>query len=180
MLCWDEGEQLMVGKGTGAVLECDWREARRRCLALAVRLLRSRYDAEEAVQEALSRGLRHASSCRNQRDPIPWLMTITRRECARLARHRLERREVALEACGDPKEDLDTSQTVVSVVDLRAALAQLSYEERMLLTLRYVEQLTQPEIAEALGLPEGTVKTKLHRIRARIRSRIEVESGWKT
>lgn len=165
----------MIGKTEpGAVLECDWSEARRRCLALAVRLLHSRHDAEEAVQEALSRGLRHASSCRNRRNPIPWLMTITRRECARLVRRRLEQGEVALEACGEREEDLDTSQAVASVVDLRAALAQLSHEERMLLTLRYVEQLTQPEIAGALGLPEGTVKAKLHRIRIRLRARMEV------
>lgn len=158
----------------GAVLECDWREARRRCLALAVRLLRSRHDAEEAVQEALSRGLRHSASCRNRRDPVPWLMTITRRECARLARRRLERGEVGLEACGERGDGYDTSQAVASVVDLREALARLSDGDRRLLTLRYVEQLTQPEMAEALGLPEGTVKTKLHRIRARIRTNMEV------
>ncbi len=172
---------MAIGKTeVGTTLECDWREARRRCLALAVGLLRSRDDAEEAVQEALSRGLRHASSCRNRQDPIPWLMTITRRECARLARRRLKRREVTLEVCTERGEDLDTSQVIASVVDLRAALARLSYEEHRLLSLRYVEQLTQPEIAETLGLPEGTVKTKLHRIRARIRSRIKVENEWRT
>lgn len=168
----------MVSRKTevGAALECDWREARRRCLALAVRLLRSRHDAEEAVQEAISRGLRHASSCRNRRDPVPWLMTITRRECARLARRRLEREEVALETCGEWGEDLDTSQATASVVDLRAALALLSYEERMLIALRYIEQLTHPEIAKSLSLPEGTVKTKLHRARARIRPNMKVEN----
>lgn len=171
----------MIGKPElGAVLECDWSEARRRCLALAVGLLRSQHDAEEAVQEALSRGLRHAYSCRNRRDPIPWLMTITRRECARLARRRLKRGEVALEACSEREEGRDTSQVVASVVDLQAALARLSHEERVLLTLRYVEQLTQPEIAEALGLPEGTIKTKLHRVRVRIRSEMKVENEWRT
>lgn len=165
---------VMEETNIGAVLECDWREARRRCLALAVRLLRSRHDAEEAVQEAILRGLRHAASCRNRRDPVPWLMTITRRECARLARRRLERGEVGLEACGERGDEHDTSQSVASVVDLRGALAQLSEGDRRLLTLRYVDQLTQPEVAEALGMPEGTVKTKLHRIRARIRRTVEV------
>lgn len=161
-------------------LECDWRDARRRCLGLAMRLLRSPHDAEEAVQEALSRGLRHASSCHNRWDPVPWLMTITRHECARLMSRHLKREEVALEACGERGEGLDTLQGVASAIDLRAVLARLSYEERTLLTLRYVEQLKQPEIAEALGLPEGTVKTKLHRVRARIRSEMKVENKWRT
>lgn len=164
----------------GAVLECDWSEARRRCLALAIRLLRSQHDAEEAVQEALLRGLRHAHACRNQRDPIPWLMTITRRECARLSRRRLEKGEVALEVCGERGEELDTSQAIVSVVDLREAVARLSQEERRLLSLRYAEQLTQSEIGKALCIPEGTVKTKLHRIRTRLRAEMRVENEWKT
>lgn len=165
---------VIADTGGGAVIECDWREARRRCLALAISLLHSRHDAEEAVQEALSRGLRHAASCRNRRDPVPWLMTITRRECARLACRRLERGEVRLEACGEWDDGHDTSQAVASIVDLREVLAQLSDGDRRLLTLRYVEQLTQPEMAQALGLPEGTVKTKLHRVRARIRTKMEV------
>lgn len=143
-------------------------------MALAVSLLRSREDAEEAVQEALVRGFRRASSCRDRRNPIPWLMTITRRECARLARHRSERREARLEACGQRLDDRDTIEVVDSKVDLRRVVGSLPEEDQLLLNLRYVEQLSQGEVAEAIGLPEGTVKTKLHRIRARVRARMEV------
>jgi RNA polymerase sigma-70 factor (ECF subfamily) len=161
-----------------AVLECDWTEARRRCVALAVSLLRSREDAEEAVQEALVRGWRHAASCRNKQNPTSWLMTITRRECARLARQRGAAEEIGVEASdGGPGDD--PFGAVDSAVDLGEALARLSDEERLLLEMRYLRQLTQPEIASALGLPEGTVKTKLHRARGRARSRLEVK-GWKT
>lgn len=157
------------------VLDCDWAEARRRCLALAMRQLRSREDAEEVVQEALMRGWRHAESCRNRQNPISWLMTITRRECARLGRCRSERREAGLEACGERGDGRDPTETVDSRVDLRAAMAQLSYEDQRLLELRYVKQLTQSEVAEELGWPEGTVKTRLHRVRVRLRPKMEVE-----
>lgn len=156
----------------GQVLDCDWSEARRRCLALAIRQLRSREDAEEAVQEALVRGWLHAESCRNPRNPISWLMTITRRECARLGRRHCERQEARLEECGERGDSHNTAEVVASIVDLRTAMAQLSDEEQRLLDLRYIKQLTQVEVAEELGWPEGTVKTKLHRTRARIRSKM--------
>jgi len=161
-------------------LEWDWKEVRRRCLALAMRLLSSRDEAEEAVQEALVRGWRHSHSCRDPRDPTSWLLTITRRECARLASRRRNGGEAALEACGEVGASLDPAELVNSVVDLRVALERLSGEERLLLDLRYGEQLTQGEIAEKMNLPEGTVKTRLHRIRARIRSEVEVKSAWRT
>lgn len=167
---------VMEESKAGTVLRCDWREARRRCLALAVYMLRSRHEAEEAVQEAMLRGLRHAASCRNPQDPLPWLMTITRRECARLARCRVKRGEVGLEMSGDRGDGHDMSQAVASLVDLRVVLARLSDQDRRLLVLRYVDQLTQPEVAERLCLPEGTVKTKLHRVRARIRKNMEYEA----
>ncbi len=161
------------------VLDCDWAEARRRCLALAMRQLRSREDAEEVVQEALMRGWRHAESCRNRRNPISWLMTITRRECARLGRRRSERREAGLEACGERSDGRNPTEAVDSGLDLRKAVARLSDEEQRLLELRYVRQLTQVEVAEELEWPEGTVKTRLHRVRLRLRSEMEVKSKWK-
>lgn len=153
--------------------EWDWGEARRRCLALAMSLLRSREDAEEAVQEALVRGFRGAGSCRDRQNPIPWLMTITRRECARLARRWSSRPEVGLEACGERCGESDPGEVIGSKIDLNRVVGCLLEEDRVLLNLRYAEQLTQREIAEAVGLPEGTVKTKLHRIRKRVRARME-------
>ncbi len=53
--------------------------------------------------------------------------------------------------------------------DLQAALERLSDRERVLLSLRYEEDLTQPAIAARLGIPEGTVKVQLHRARLKLR-----------
>ena len=49
------------------------------------------------------------------------------------------------------------------------ALSVLKPDERRLIRLRYMEDLTQGQVAEALGVPEGTVKVRLHRARARLR-----------
>jgi len=53
-------------------------------------------------------------------------------------------------------------------VSIGQALESLSPQERRLIELRYEADLTQPAVAKAMGLPEGTVKVKLHRIRKRL------------
>jgi len=60
---------------------------------------------------------------------------------------------------------------------MSAALARIRPEYREVVVLRYQEGLTQPEIAEILGLPSGTVKTYLHRARKELAG-ILAEQGW--
>lgn len=57
----------------------------------------------------------------------------------------------------------------VEHADLQAALRRLSERDRRLLAMRYVEDLTQAAIARRLGIPEGTVKVRLHRARNKLR-----------
>jgi RNA polymerase sigma-70 factor, ECF subfamily len=57
----------------------------------------------------------------------------------------------------------------VELADLHAALEALSDRDRQLLEMRYEEDLTQATIARRLGVPEGTVKVRLHRARAKLR-----------
>lgn len=57
----------------------------------------------------------------------------------------------------------------VELADLHAALEALSERDRELLEMRYEEDLTQAAIASRLGIPEGTVKVRLHRARAKLR-----------
>ncbi|PYR73519.1 MAG: RNA polymerase sigma factor SigW [Acidobacteria bacterium] len=69
-------------------------------------------------------------------------------------------------------------QSELAVV-MSAALAKIRPEYREVVVLRYQEGLTQPEIAEILGMPSGTVKTYLHRARKEL-AEILSESGWNT
>jgi len=57
----------------------------------------------------------------------------------------------------------------VELADLHAAMDALSQRDRRLLEMRYAEDLTQAAIAQRLGIPEGTVKVRLHRARAKLR-----------
>lgn len=58
----------------------------------------------------------------------------------------------------------------VELADLHAALDRMSERDREILELRYEQDLTHPAIASRLGIPEGTVKVRLHRAREKLRT----------
>ena len=149
----------------------EWDEARQRCLREARRILRDREDAEEAVQEAFIRAWRNQDSCRTPSTPLPWLIQITRNEALRLAARRQRR-----QASEVPEEEPDRMissdnglDRMLETVATEQVLNVLHPDERALIRLRYVEDLTQGQVAARLGVPEGTVKVRLHRARARLR-----------
>lgn len=149
----------------------EWDAARTRCLREARRILRDCDDAEEAVQEAFIRAWRNQESCRTPATPLPWLVQITRNESLRLAARRQRRQaseipEEAPERLAATESALDR---MLESVATQQALNVLRPDEQALIHLRYVEDLTQGQVAARLGLPEGTVKVRLHRVRARLR-----------
>ncbi len=148
----------------------DWSDARGRCLREAHRLLKSKDDAEEAVQEALVRAWRMQHRCRNRQMPMPWLLQITRNEAFRLMERSRRRAEVLSDDVREPDPGAGSAvEALVERLTVREAVAMLPMRDRELLELRYGKDLTQPKVAELTGLPEGTVKVRLHRARNRLR-----------
>lgn len=147
----------------------DWADLNSRAQSAARSLLPDPHDAEDAAQEALVRAWRQRASCRNARDPGPWLAQIARREAYRLVGRR---RRAAPTSFDDQRELVEATEPLEERTLRRMAVGQaldtLSPQERRLVELRYEADLTQPAVAEAMGLPEGTVKVKLHRIRKRL------------
>lgn len=113
---------------------------------------------------------------------MPWMRQIARNEALRLLdRHRRRSERELLEdgealaglPCDEGQQDEDE---LVSKLDVARLLGRLSVADRQLLALRYEHDLTQPEVAEMLGIPEGTVKIRLHRLRGRLRKALEASS----
>jgi RNA polymerase sigma-70 factor, ECF subfamily len=146
----------------------NWDAARQRCLREARRHSATEADAQDAVQAAMLLAWRRRATCRTPEDPIPWMLAITRREAWRL-RSSVQTVEYD-EQLDRERATLDTTEAVPARLDLRAAIARLAEEDRTLLRLRYADDLTQPQLAQHLGIPEGTAKVRLHRVRSRLRT----------
>jgi RNA polymerase sigma-70 factor (ECF subfamily) len=149
----------------------EWGEAHRICLRLAYRYASNPSEAEDIAQEAVIRAWRRRSTLRDSGSRRQWLATIVRNEAFR-QRARVRPEPVA---SVEGWEGVDDEQVVATVerADLHAALDRLGGRDRELLRLRYEEDLTQAAIAGRLGLPEGTVKVRLHRVRHKLRRELE-------
>lgn len=119
------------------------------------------------------RAWRRRSTLREPGRRNQWLGTIVRNEAFRqYSRTRPE--PIATIETVEAVEDAQVTATVERA-DLHAALRQLSDPERELLEMRYSDDLTQSTIARRLGIPEGTVKVRLHRARNKLRRAFVVQ-----
>jgi RNA polymerase sigma-70 factor, ECF subfamily len=152
----------------------DWAALRSRCLREAHRMLPGT-EAEEAVQEALMRAWTRRHACRSPEAPLPWILEITRNEARRLLARRTRRQQAAAgEATAEEAELEDQAiANATTRVTVEQALARLVDADRRVLRLRYADDLTQADVARRLGVPEGTVKVRLHRARGRLRTILE-------
>lgn len=132
--------------------------------ALSLRILRDRTLAEDAVQEAFLSAWRSAAGFDPARaKPSTWLLTLVHRRAVDLVRREERRR-------GDPLPEEETAQEAtaedeVALREQRAlvqeALGKLPPDQRAALELAYYGGYTQSELAERLGVPLGTVKSRM-------------------
>jgi RNA polymerase sigma-70 factor (ECF subfamily) len=134
--------------------------------AVTVRVLRDPMLAEEATQDTFVKLWSRAHLFSSERGSLLiWLLTIARRVA--LDRVRLEARRPSLSDSNDPEEawlnipDVDTLSEENRWRSLYFAVQTLSVEHRQVIELAYYQGLSQSEIAETLGWPLGTVKTRL-------------------
>lgn len=149
-----------------------WEDARGLCLRLAYRYASNPSEAEDIAQDALLRAWRRRSTLRDDSCRHQWLATIVRNEAFR-QHARVRPTPVATIELHEGADDERVLATVEQA-DLHAALDCLDERERQLLHLRYEEDLTQATIARRLGVPEGTVKVRLHRVRNKLREAIGI------
>ena len=157
--------------------------------SVAFRMVRSAEDAEDATQETFVRVFRALDRYDPARSFEAWLFTITTRLCIDLMRRR-KVRPISLSR-QDPESGEDQTidiedpglgpeETTSHAEEERHAqnlIDSLPPHYRIVVMLRHQQDLSYEEIAEALSLPLGTVKARIHRARALLKDRIEGPSS---
>ncbi len=133
---------------------------------LLVRILNSRPEAEDILQEVFLQVWRRAADFDEQRGrPFTWLVTLARSRAIDRLRMLASRERLAASAAREVSDEasdavLDAFRSEQREI-VAGALAELPEEQRRALMLAYFEGLTQSEIATRLGTPLGTVKTRM-------------------
>ena len=133
-----------------------------RCMAIAFRILRNADQADDAVQAALISAWRQLRALRDPDAFEPWLHRILTNECyAEARRGRRMRAEVRLL----PRHGQAESADILAIQhrdELERAFRRLTLEQRAVLVFHHYLGLALPEVAQRLGIPLGTAKSRLY------------------
>jgi RNA polymerase sigma-70 factor (ECF subfamily) len=136
----------------------------RRVYNLAYRMLGREEDARDATQDAFLSALRNLSSFRGQAAFTTWMHRVTVNACYDILRRR-SREPTQLEPVGELEMHTapDPTSEVATAVDVQRALLGVPDEFRAVLVMHDAMDMSYDDIADALGVPVGTVKSRLHR-----------------
>jgi RNA polymerase sigma-70 factor (ECF subfamily) len=173
-------------RGDSAAMSALYDGTNRLVYGLCTRILGNRADAEEVTLDVYMQAWRQAARYDASRgEPVSWLLTIAHSRAIDRLRSQAgaRRREQPLDEaaslpslCDDPETGGAVSQRARVV---RAALARISPGEREALELAFFEGLTHTEVAIHLGLPLGTVKSRIRLGLQRLRDNLgEGAAGW--
>jgi len=182
-----------VARGDARALELIYDRHSRGVYSLSLRLLSDSTAAEEVVQETFLKLWRHPNAYQPARGRLlPWLLGVAHHHAVDLLRRRqLEQRHRAtpngdatsdaLDTLGLPSPD-DDPQIHAGAFDQRVAItramANLPIEQRLPLELAYYRGMTQFEVAALLGVPLGTIKTRMRLGLQQLRRVPELSVVW--
>ena len=183
----EEALVALVARGDESALAELYDRVGRMAFGLAYRVLRDERLAEDAVQEAFLTVWRTAAAFSAERaKATTWILTLVHRRAVDLVRREERRR-------AEPLEDADGGDTSAtpSAEDaawlhfererVQAALRQLPDTQREAIELAYYGGFTQSELAERLGQPIGTIKSRMFAGLARLRELLDdkaIEGTW--
>jgi RNA polymerase sigma factor (sigma-70 family) len=178
----DEALIALVGRGDEGALGALYDRFGRVAFGLAVRIVRDRSLAEDAVQEAFLAVWRSAHSFSPARaKPSTWILTLVHRRAVDLVRKEERRRADPIDdvahAAGEATDEEAALRSKRRAV--QEALRRLPDDQREALELAYYGGLSQSELAERLGQPLGTIKSRMFTGLSRLRDLL-AESGLET
>ena len=143
---------------------------------VAMRLLNDRHLAEDATQQTFVQAWRAAPDFDPTRDLAPWLATIARRVAIDMQRRSARRPATSIEVADVANPALvsmpPSAEEIWDVWQVRAAIDELDPAERDVIRLQHLDGFTHAEIADRLGVPVGTVKSRSFRAHNRLAVRL--------
>lgn len=180
--------------GDSQALEALLRRHQKRLYNVCLRMVSHRDDAAEATQEAMLKIVEHIGSFRGDAAVSTWMIRIAMNASVSCLRRRRVRQTASLDGprtYGNPEHHLDQATALREELadgrepspshrveqeemreQLAAAIAALEEDFRAVLVLRDIDQMTYEDMAKALELPIGTVKSRLFRARLMLRQRM--------
>jgi RNA polymerase sigma factor (sigma-70 family) len=169
----DEALVLLAARSQQAALAELYDRYGRPAYGLALRILRDEALAEDAVQDAFLGVWRGAARFLPERGKAStWILTLVHRRAVDLVRREERRRADTLEQAPEPSGGGDVDEEAwlrLQRERVQAALRQLPDQQREALELAYYGGFTQSELAERLGQPLGTIKSRMFMGLARLR-----------
>jgi len=162
--------------GDGEAFDALARMVGDRCMAIAYRILRDADLADDAVQAALITAWRELRALRDPDRFEPWLHRILTNECYAEARRRTRWSAEIRILPVDREQDSGGILTVNDRDQLDRAFRRLTLEQRAVLVFHHYLDLTVVEVAERLGIPSGTVKSRLHHATTALRASLEADA----
>src|SRR5690349_805360 len=152
-----------------------YRQHSGRLFSLAVRMLGNQADAEDLLQEIFLSAHRKLESFRGESALGTWLYRLATNHCLDYLRSRAARTNQLTDALDDEVGTFEPgrrglAEQAITKMDLERALAQLPDGCRAAFVLHDIEGLEHREVAEALGIAEGTSKSQVHKARLRLRT----------
>lgn len=140
--------------------------------------------AEELTNEVFLEIWRHAGRFEGRSTASTWMFSIARNRTISFLRKRSEA-QLDDEMAGGIEDDADTPETVASKndkgVQIRDCMEQLSPDHREIIDLVYYHEKSVSEVAEIIGIPEGTVKTRMFHARKNLGTLLSdagIDRGW--
>jgi RNA polymerase sigma factor (sigma-70 family) len=135
--------------------------------AVAYRVLGRRDLAEDASQQTFLRAWQAADRIDVDRDPAAWLATIAKRAAIDIARREARRPASAIDDVSPHDRAVVSLPPELGTLDavwrVRRAIDELAPDEAAIVRLQHLDGMTHAEVAEKLGVPLGTVKSRSHR-----------------
>lgn len=164
--------------GEPRAVEAFYREHAPLVLGWCVRLGGPLIDPEDAAHEVFEKALGKLSAFRGDAKVSTWLYGVTRRVLANLRRRAALRRFVGMHEIPEPEDRADTEAEVARLRERRRVqhvLERLPERSREVLVLSDLEERTAKEVSELLGIPPGTVYSRLHAARRAFKAACKAE-----